>query len=71
MVDAVEVLPLLREKYLRMLHNYVGNDGFIVRIGSADQQSDQDYIYFFPTMSSSPDFLVKVHIRAALVLVCL
>lgn len=48
MVDAIEVLLLLRENYLRMLHNYVWNGGFIVYTGSADQQSDQDYVYFFP-----------------------
>lgn len=39
MVDAVEVLPLLGENYSRMLQNYVWNGGFIVCIGSAEQQS--------------------------------
>lgn len=43
----VEVLPLLKENYLRMLHNYAWNGGFIVYTGSADRQSDQDYVYFF------------------------
>lgn len=81
MVDAVEVLPLLRENYLRMLHNYVWNGGLIVCFGSADQKSDHLCI-FLSTMSSSPDFwfrficfflidkLTSKQIGAALVLRC-
>lgn len=46
MVDAVEVLPLLRENYLRMLHNYVWNGGFIVCIVQINKVTKIMYIFF-------------------------